>query len=169
MCKETYNGPNRAIHLNGPCLCWPTCRGSGPSMARHNAVLARPILMRAGPGLGRAKSCRASWRPFGPAHLAIYNITWTFVIFSVHYCTTAVRVIRSCTARVPFMHRGMHWLEKEKRCHAIGCTCPTWHPDTLSFLVSCQWRLLLLGPRRVGYRRTVYGVCHETSMLMVMW
>jgi hypothetical protein len=49
MCKERYNRPNRAIHLNRPCPCRPTCRGSGPSMARHNES-CRPGPSLCGPG-----------------------------------------------------------------------------------------------------------------------
>jgi hypothetical protein len=49
MCKERYNGSNRVIHLNGPCPCRPTCRGSGPSMACHNGP-CRPDASLCGPG-----------------------------------------------------------------------------------------------------------------------
>jgi hypothetical protein len=58
MCKEKYNGPNRAVHLNGPCPCRPTCRGSGRSMARHNGP-CRPGPSLCGPGCAWAGSNRA--------------------------------------------------------------------------------------------------------------
>jgi hypothetical protein len=119
-------------------------------------------------------------------HIILLRYVWSdAALHAYHSCIEALTrrdATRSGARAVWLVADGWCWfILREKYCWLVGggwfvlrekyywlvADKPSEHP--ISFLVSRQWRLLLLGPRRVGYRRTVYGVCHETSMLMVMW